>query len=73
MTISRPRSISLEIEAEDCHARYSLEYLQKFMKAGKSFEDTNLNFANEHPLRMDFKSAGLAISFLLAPRIETED
>lgn len=63
----------VKIEAEDCKSRYSIEYLQKFLKAGKSFKTTYLNFANDHPLRMDFKSDVLSISFLLAPRIETED
>ncbi len=61
------------IEAETCHSRYSLEYLQKFTKAGKQFKKTYLNFANDHPMRMDFKSEHLSLSFLLAPRIETED
>lgn len=63
----------VSIEAENCHSRYSLDYLQKFMKAGKQFSKTILNFANDHPLRIDFKSEHLSISFLLAPRIETED
>jgi proliferating cell nuclear antigen len=63
----------VSIEAENCHSRYSLEYLQKFLKAGKQFPKTTLNFANDHPLRIDFKSEHLTISFLLAPRIETED
>ena len=36
-----------KIEAQDCHARYSLDYLQKFIKAGKQFETTSLNFAND--------------------------
>ena len=63
----------VQIEAENCHSRYSLEYLQKFLKAGKQFSRTILNFANDHPLRIDFKSEHLSMSFLLAPRIETED
>jgi proliferating cell nuclear antigen len=63
----------VKVNAENCHSRYSLEYLQKFIKAGKQFDKTILNFANDHPLRMDFKSEHLALSFLLAPRIETED
>ena len=63
----------VSIEAENCHSRYSLEYLQKFMKAGKQFSKTLLNFANDHPLRIDFKSEHSSLSFLLAPRIETED
>ncbi|MDP3966399.1 MAG: DNA polymerase sliding clamp, partial [archaeon] len=61
------------IEAEDCHSRYSLEYLQKFTKAGRQFEKTLLKFAEDHPLRIDFISEHLKLSFLLAPRVETED
>ncbi len=62
-----------DINAEDCRARYSLEYLQKFMKAGKQFEKTTLKFAEDHPIRVDFTSEHLSLSFLLAPRMETED
>lgn len=63
----------VEIDAENCYSRYSLNYLQKFAKAGKSFPKTILKFAQDHPLRMDFTSEHLSLSFLLAPRVETED
>ena len=63
----------VEIVAEDCFSRYSLEYLQKFTKAGKNFPKTVLKFARDHPLRIDFVSEHLNLSFLLAPRVETED
>jgi len=66
-------SDEVKIEAENCKARYSLEYLQKFLKAGKTFKETYLHFANDHPLKIDFKSEVVSLSFLLAPRIETED
>jgi len=66
-------SDEVEIEAEDCFSRYSLEYLQKFTKAGKQFPKTVLKFARDHPLRIDFVSEHLNLSFLLAPRVETED
>jgi proliferating cell nuclear antigen len=62
-----------KIEAEDCTAKYSLEYLQKFIKASKLTEKTNLSFANDHPLRFDVNANPLGISFILAPRVETED
>jgi proliferating cell nuclear antigen len=62
-----------KILAEDCKARYSLEYLSKFIKAAKLSERTTLNFANDHPMRMDFREAGMELSFILAPRVETED
>jgi len=62
-----------QISAENCISRYSLEYLQKFIKASKLDEKTTLRFANEHPLKMDVKNDLMEISFLLAPRVETEN
>ena len=62
-----------KIEAENCKSRYSLEYLQKFLKGAKLAEKTSLHFAEDHPLRIDFKNAGMDLSFLLAPRVETDD
>lgn len=62
-----------KIAAEDCKARYSLEYLQKFIKASKLIEKTTLKFADDHPLNMSVKSPAMELSFLLAPRVETED
>ena len=62
-----------KIEAEDCKSKYSLEYLSKFIKASKLADKTTLKFAEDHPLRMDVKSNGMEISFILAPRVETED
>ena len=62
-----------KISAENCKSRYSLEYLQKFVKASKLSDKTALKFADDHPLRMDIKNEFLEMSFLLAPRVETED
>jgi proliferating cell nuclear antigen len=62
-----------KINAESCKSKYSLEYLQKFAKASKLSSKTILNFADDHPLRMDVKTESMELSFLLAPRVETED
>jgi proliferating cell nuclear antigen len=62
-----------KITAEACKARYSLEYLQKFIKASKLADKTVLNFADDHPLRMDVRTDSIEISYILAPRVETED
>jgi len=62
-----------KISAENCRSRYSLEYLQKFVKAAKLSDKTILRFAEDHPLKMDLKNDFLELSFLLAPRVETED
>ena len=61
------------IQAEDCRARYSLEYLQKFVKGSKLTEKTILNFAQDHPLKLDIRAEHMEVSFILAPRVETED
>lgn len=62
-----------KIEAEECRSKYSLEYLQKFMKGMRLCEKTILFFANDHPLKMDIKTEHMELNFLLAPRVETED
>lgn len=62
-----------KIQAEECKSKYSLEYLQKFMKGAKISENVILNFANDHPLRIDIKTEHMELNFLLAPRVETED
>ncbi len=62
-----------KIEAENCNGRYSLEYLNKFLKGAKLVEKCVLNFAEDHPLKMNIKSEGMELNFLLAPRVENDD
>jgi proliferating cell nuclear antigen len=62
-----------KIQAESCKSRYSVEYLQKFIKGAKLCEKTSLLFAEDHPLKIDFKTPGIELAFILAPRVETED
>jgi proliferating cell nuclear antigen len=66
-------SDEVKIDAEDCRAKYSLEYLQKFVKGSKLVQKTNLQFAQDHPLRLDIHAENMEVSFILAPRVETED
>ena len=63
----------VKIRAENCKARYSLDYLQKFLKGAKLCDKTILSFANEHPLKIDFIGENVNLNFILAPRVETED
>ncbi len=62
-----------KINAENCKSRYSLEYLQKFVKGAKLTQKTILKFSNDHPLRIEFKTDFMELNFILAPRVETED
>lgn len=54
-------------------SKYSLEYLLKMAKATKMTEKTVLNFSNDYPAKIDFKTQTMELSFILAPRVETED
>ena len=62
-----------EISGEDSRAKYSLEYLQKFMKGVKLCPKTILKFSNDHPLMVEVKTEHMKVNFVLAPRVETED
>ncbi len=72
-TLSEFSSDEATIEAENCKSKYSLEYLQKFVKGSKLSEKTILKFAEDHPLRIDIQTDQIGLSFILAPRVETED
>ncbi len=63
----------VKIKAENCRARYSVEYLEKFIKGSKLCDKTILNFANDHPLRIDLNIENMELNFILAPRVESED
>lgn len=66
-------SDELNIVAEDGHSKYSLEYLQKMVKATKTTDKVRINFSNDYPLRLDFVTPFMELSFILAPRVESED
>ena len=52
-------------------AKYSLEYLQKFVKGGKVSDTVELQYRTDYPLRVDFKGSA-ELTFILAPRVEEE-
>ena len=66
-------SDELNIQAEEASSRYSLEYLQKMVKATKLVDKTIINFSTDYPLKLEFKTPMMELYFILAPRVETED
>ncbi len=60
-------------EIGEIKGRYSLEYLQKFIKATKIAEKAQVNFSTSYPLKLEFKTPRIELAFVLAPRVETED
>lgn len=72
-TKSEFSSDEVKINGSEAKAKYSLEYLQKFIKACKLSEHTGINFSNNYPLKLEFKDDFMELIFVLAPRVETED
>jgi proliferating cell nuclear antigen len=52
-------------------SKYSLEYLQKFIKAGKISDIVQIQYGNDYPARLDFKGL-VEMTFVLAPRSDEE-
>lgn len=63
----------VEIHSGNSLARFSLEYLNKFVKGAKISARATLSFSNNHPMRLDFHTGLVVLSFVLAPRIEQDD
>ena len=63
----------VDIQAEQATSKYSLEYLQKMIKATKLTDKTKINFSNDYPLKLEFQTPFIELSFILAPRVEAED
>jgi len=66
-------SEELEIYSDHSRARFSLEYLNKFTKGAKISSRVTVSFSDNHPMRIDFPTGNVVLSFVLAPRIEQDD
>ena len=62
-----------KIQGDKAKAKYSLEYLQKFVKAHKLTDKAIINFSDDYPLKLEFKADNFELAFVLAPRVESED
>ena len=62
-----------QIFSDASSARFSLEYLGKFVKGAKIANRAEINFSDNHPMRLNFPSGKVMLSFVLAPRVEQDD
>lgn len=62
-----------EIYSDNSSARFSLEYLSKFIKGAKLSNKAEINFSDNHPMRLNFPTGKVMLSFVLAPRVEQDD
>ena len=61
------------IKGESAKSKYSLEYLQKFIKAAKLTDKAKIQFSNDYPLKLEFSTPRINLFFILAPRVETDN
>jgi proliferating cell nuclear antigen len=66
-------SDEVQIFSDNSSARFSLEYLSKFIKGAKVSNNVELNFSDNHPMRINFPAGKIMLSFVLAPRVEQDD
>jgi len=66
-------SDEVEIYSDNSVARFSLEYLNKFVKGAKISSRVTISFSDNHPMRIDFPTGNVMLSFVLAPRIEQDN
>ncbi|MBS3128167.1 proliferating cell nuclear antigen (pcna) [Candidatus Woesearchaeota archaeon] len=58
---------------EHIKAKYSLEYLKKMVNGAKLAPSMEVYFSKDYPLKLDYKVIDkLALSFILAPRVEND-
>ena len=67
-----PSLFSMEVK-ETSRAKYSLEYLDKIVKAAKIADKLTIEYSSDYPMKLEFKAIDkVSLSFILAPRVETE-
>ena len=54
-------------------SKYSIEYLKKMIQGSKLAPQVTMQFANDYPLRLEYKVLNkLQLVFILAPRVEND-
>lgn len=60
-------------KSERLKAKYSVEYLKKMINGSKLSDNVVIKFNNDYPLQLEYKDVNkVMLSFILAPRVETE-
>ncbi len=62
-----------EPHKDEIKSRYSLDYLQKMVKASRLASEVRVQFSDDYPLKLHYTTPEKAeLSFILAPRVETD-
>lgn len=67
-----PSMVTMEYTS-DSSSKYSIDYLDKILKAAKSSDKIKLNFSTDYPVKIECsKIDRYQVSFILAPRVDTD-
>lgn len=74
--ISKNEAISFSVSPpsgeEKVKSMFSIEYLKDMIKASDIASTVRIHLGNNIPVKLEFIASGVELSFLLAPRIESE-
>lgn len=71
ITIPKEELVSFEV-GEDIRSLFSFEYVENILKAKDVSPTVIVSFGTNIPIKLDYLSSDIRLSFLLAPRIESE-
>jgi len=71
--VTSDEETNILMNGSEVDARYSIEYLKKIIKGSKLANKVTLEFAQNYPLKVEYKVLDkLVLQFVLAPRTPTE-
>ena len=72
--INESEGITINVEgSEKIKSKYSIEYLKKMINGSKLADEVSIQFNKDYPLKLEYKAVDkLVLSFILAPRVESE-
>ncbi len=69
--VGKEGAMSFEVK-EHAKSMFSIEYLRDMLRASDIASTVKIYLGNNIPVKLEFSSTGVELSFLLAPRIEAE-
>lgn len=69
--VAKEEAIQFEVKKE-CKSMFSIEYLKDMIKASEIANSVKISLGDNIPVKMDFLAPSARLSFLLAPRVESE-
>lgn len=69
--VDKDKAITFRVDSP-CDSMFSIEYLKDMVKASDIAKSVKVYFGNDIPLKLEFIAPEVKLSFLIAPRVESE-